>query len=114
MEDCLFCKIIKEEVPSDKIYEDEYVYCFKDINPSAPIHILLVPKKHISSLADLSSEDKEYVWKIHESMNKIAEEQGFKADGYRIIVNCGKNAGQEVMHLHYHLLAGTKFGKKEA
>ena len=112
MEDCLFCKIIKGEVSSDKIYEDEYVYCFKDINPVAPIHILIVPKKHINSLTDLSVADKEYVWKIHESMNKIAEKQGFKDNGYRIIVNCGENAGQEVMHLHYHLLSGTKLGSK--
>ena len=112
MEDCLFCKIIKGEVPSTKVYEDEKVLAFKDINPAAPIHILVIPKKHIDSLADLCEEDKEYVWSIHEAMNKIAEQQGFKKDGYRVIINCGKNAGQEVMHLHYHLLAGEKFGDK--
>lgn len=113
MEDnCVFCKIIKGEVPSTKIYEDEYVLGFKDINPAAPIHILIIPKKHINSLAQLNEEDKEYVWKIHEAMNKIANEQEFINDGYRIVVNCGKNAGQEVMHLHYHLLAGEKFGGK--
>jgi histidine triad (HIT) family protein len=112
MEDCLFCKIMKGEIPSSKVYEDDKVYAFKDINPAAPIHILVIPKKHIASLADLSAEDKDYVWAIHEAMNKIAEEQGFKNDGYRVIVNCGKNAGQEVMHLHYHLLSGAKFGDK--
>ena len=112
MEDCLFCKIIKGEVPSSKVYEDDKVYAFKDINPAAPIHILVVTKKHIDSLADLSEEDEEYVWAIHKAMNKIAEEQGFKDDGYRVIINCGKNAGQEVMHLHYHLLSGAKFGDK--
>ena len=112
MEDCLFCKIIKGEVPSSKVYEDDKVYAFKDINPAAPIHILVVPKKHIDSLADLSEEDEEYVWSIHKAMNKIAEEQGYKDDGYRVIINCGKNAGQEVMHLHYHLLSGAKFGDK--
>lgn len=112
MEDCLFCKIIKGEVPSTKVYEDDNVYAFKDIKPKAPIHILIIPKKHIDSLADLTEEDKEYVWKIHKAMNKIAEEQGFKENGYKVVVNCGENAGQEVMHLHYHLLAGEKFGDK--
>ncbi len=112
MEDCLFCKIIKGEVPSTKVYEDEYVYAFNDIHPAAPIHILVIPKRHIESLAELKEEDKEYVWKIHEAMNKIASEQGFKENGYRVIINCGKDSGQEVMHLHYHLLAGEKFGPK--
>ena len=106
MEDCLFCKIIKGEVESDKIYEDDKVYAFKDANPAAPIHILIVPKKHIASLADLSCEDEEYIWKIHEAMNKIAEEQGFKEQGYKIVVNCGEKAGQKIMHLHYHILSG--------
>ncbi len=110
--DCLFCKIIKGEIPSSKVYEDEYVLGFRDINPAAKIHILVIPKKHIGSLAELQEEDKEYVWKIHEAMNKIAEQENFKNDGYRVIVNCGKDAGQEVMHLHYHLLAGEKFGDK--
>ncbi len=112
MEDCLFCKIIKGEIPSTKVYEDEFVYAFNDINPEAPIHILIVPKNHISSIADLREEDKEYVWAIHNAINKIAKEQGFIENGYRVISNCGKDAGQTVMHLHYHLLAGTKFGEK--
>ena len=112
MEDCLFCKIIKGEVPSSKVYEDDFVYAFNDINPAAPIHILVIPKKHIKSLAELKEEDKEYVWQIHDAINKIATEQGFIDDGYRVIVNCGRDAGQEVMHLHYHLLAGEKFGDK--
>jgi len=111
-DNCIFCKIIKGEIPSTKVYEDEYVLGFKDINPVAKVHILVVPKKHIESLADLKEEDKEYVWKIHEAMNKIAKEQGFSENGYRVVVNCGKDAGQEVMHLHYHILAGEKFGTK--
>ena len=110
--DCLFCKIIKGEIPSTKVYEDEYVYGFKDINPAAPIHILVVPKKHIDSLKELKEEDAKYVWAIHKALNKIAEEQGCLESGYRVVVNCGKDAGQEVMHLHYHLLAGTKMGVK--
>ena len=111
-DDCLFCKIIKGEIPSTKVYEDELVYGFKDINPAATIHILVIPKKHIDCLSDITDEDEKYVWAIHKAMNKIAEEQGFKENGYRVIVNCGKDSGQEVMHLHYHLLAGAKFGDK--
>ncbi len=112
MEDCLFCKIIKGEIPSDKIYEDEEILAFRDINPAAPIHILVIPKKHIASLAHMEKEDEIIVGKIYGVINKIAEEQGFKENGYRVIVNCGKDAGQEVMHLHFHLLAGAKFGDK--
>ena len=111
-DDCIFCKIIKGEIPSEKVYEDEYVLAFRDINPAAPIHILIIPKKHIDSLAFLEEEDKEYVWKIHEAMNKIAKQENIVDSGYRIVVNCGKDAGQEVMHLHYHLLAGQKMGEK--
>ena len=110
--DCLFCKIIDGQIPSTKVYEDESVLAFKDINPAAPIHILVIPKKHIESLAHLNGEDKNEIWHIHEVINIIAEEQGFKDNGYRVIVNCGKDSGQEVMHLHYHVLAGTKMGDK--
>lgn len=110
--DCLFCKIIDGQIPSTKVYEDESVLAFKDINPAAPIHILVIPKKHIDSLAHLTSEDKDVIWYIHEVINIVAEEQGFKDNGYRVIVNCGKDSGQEVMHLHYHILAGTKMGDK--
>ena len=112
MEDCLFCKIIKGEIPSNKVYEDEEILAFKDINPVAPIHILVIPKKHIDSLVHMEKEDEIIVGKIYGVINKIAEEQGFKENGYRVIVNCGKDAGQEVMHLHFHLLAGAKFGDK--
>ena len=85
---------------------------FKDINPAAPIHILVIPKKHIESLAHMQKEDEAIVGKIYGVINKIAEEKGFKDNGYRVIVNCGKDAGQEVMHLHFHVLAGAKFGDK--
>ena len=113
MEDnCIFCKIIKGEIPSTKVYEDELVCAFNDINPAAKIHILVVPKKHINSLKELTEEDEKYVWAIHKAINKIAKEQGFAESGYRVVVNCGKDAGQEVMHLHYHVLAGEKFGDK--
>ncbi|MFQ9264264.1 MAG: histidine triad nucleotide-binding protein [Clostridia bacterium] len=112
MEDCLFCKIIKGEIPSTKVYEDDEILAFKDINPAAPIHILVIPKKHIASLAHMEKEDEAIVGKIYGVINKIAEEKGFKESGYRVIVNCGKDAGQEVMHLHFHILAGAKFGDK--
>ena len=112
MENCLFCKIIKGEIPSTKVYEDEEILAFKDINPAAPIHILVIPKKHIISLAHLEKEDEIIVGKIYTVINKIAEEQGVKEKGYRVIVNCGKDGGQEVMHLHFHLLAGTQLGEK--
>lgn len=112
MEDCLFCKIIKGEIPSIKVYEYEDILAFNDINPAAPIHILVIPKKHIESLAHMQKEDEAIVGKIYGVINKIAEEKGFKENGYRVIVNCGKDAGQEVMHLHFHVLAGAKFGDK--
>ncbi|MCI8444215.1 MAG: histidine triad nucleotide-binding protein [Clostridia bacterium] len=112
MEDCLFCKIIKGEVPSSKVYEDEEILAFKDIQPAAPIHILVIPKKHITSLAHLEEEDEAVIGRIYTVMNQIAEEQGFRQNGYRVIVNCGKDGGQEVMHLHFHLLAGKQLGEK--
>ncbi len=112
MEDCLFCKIIKGEIPCKKAYEDEEILAFHDINPAAPIHILVIPKKHITSLAHLEEKDEKIVGRIYGVINEIAEKNGFKEDGYRVIVNCGKNGGQEVMHLHFHLLAGRPLGEK--
>ena len=112
MDDCLFCKIIKGEIPSEKVYEDEEILAFKDINPAAPIHILVIPKKHIDSLAQIETQDEALLGKMHTVINKIAKEQGVLEKGYRLIVNCGKDSGQEVMHLHFHLLAGQKFGDK--
>ena len=112
MEDCIFCKIIKGEIPSEKVYEDDEVLAFKDINPAAPIHILVVPKKHIESLLKLEDNDYELVAKIQKVINKLAKQLNIEEEGFRVIVNCGKDAGQEVMHLHYHLLAGRKLGSK--
>ena len=112
MEDCLFCKIVKGEIPSKKVYEDEDVYAFSDINPQAPIHILVIPKKHISSIVELNEENTDIVGKIFITINKIAKENGFLEDGFRVISNCGENAGQTVKHLHFHILAGKKLGEK--
>ena len=112
MEDCIFCKISKGEIPSEKVYEDEEVLAFKDIHPAAPIHILVIPKKHIAKVTDIMPEDEALVGKMYTVINKIAKEQGFAEDVFRIIINCGRDAGQEVMHLHFHILAGTKMGPK--
>ncbi len=114
MEDCLFCKIIKGEIPANKVYEDEEILAFHDIKPAAPIHILVIPKKHITSLAHMEKEDEAIIGKIYGVINKIAEDKGFKEEGYRVVVNCGKNGGQTVMHLHFHILAGRQFGEKIA
>lgn len=112
MEECIFCKIINREIPADIVYEDEEIMAFNDIHPAAPIHILIIPKKHISSLVDIEQEDEKIIGRIYTIINKIAEKQGIKDKGYRVIVNCGKDGGQEVMHLHFHLLAGKQLGEK--
>ena len=112
MENCLFCKIVKGEVPSEKVYEDDKVLAFKDINPATPIHVLVIPKKHYENVLDVKEEDKEIIADIFQAINKIAEKLGVEKDGFRIISNCGKDAGQEVMHLHFHLLAGKSLGEK--
>ena len=112
MEDCIFCKIINGEIPSDKVYEDDDVLAFRDINPVAPIHILVIPKKHIAKLTDLTIEDETVIGKIYTAINKIAVQEGFAEDGFRVITNCGKNGGQEVMHIHFHILGGRELGYK--
>ena len=112
MEDCIFCKIIRKEIPSEIVYEDEKVIAFKDVNPAAPIHILVVPKKHIETLLDVKDEDSELISYIYQIINKIAKNEGFAENGFRVIVNCGKDSGQEVMHIHFHVLGGKKLGEK--
>lgn len=108
MEDCLFCKIIAGEVPSTKVYEDEFVYAFKDINPLAPVHILVVPKQHISGADKIDGGNSSAVAKVFEAAAKIAKEQGIAEDGYRIVTNVGENGCQSVKHLHFHILGGRK------
>ena len=112
MEDCIFCKIIKGEIPSNKVYENEEILAFKDINPAAPIHILVIPKKHITSLIEIKEEDEKLIAKIYSVINKIAKDMQIDQKGFRVIVNCGEDGGQEVGHLHFHLLAGKKLGEK--
>ena len=109
MENCLFCKIIRGEIPSNKVYEDDEILAFKDINPQAPVHILVIPKKHISCAKDIESEDEKLIGRMFTVIKQLAEE--FKLEnGYRIVNNCGEDGRQEVMHLHFHLLGGRKLG----
>ena len=112
MEDCVFCKIIRREIPSKIVYEDDRVIAFNDVNPAAPIHILVVPKKHIATLLEVTEEDSNLISYIYQTINKIAKMQGFAENGFRVIANCGKDSGQEVNHIHFHVLGGKKLGDK--
>ena len=105
MENCLFCKIIKGEIPSAKVYEDESVYAFRDIEPMAPVHVLVVPKLHIASADGVNAENSAYVARIFEAIPKIAAAEGL-TNGYRVITNCGEDACQTIKHLHFHILGG--------
>ncbi len=107
MSDCLFCKIIAGEIPSSKVYENEAVYAFRDINPMAPVHILIVPKTHIASADEVTAENSGYLSAIFEAIPKIAAAEGLEK-GYRVITNCGEDGCQSVKHLHFHLLGGKK------
>ena len=109
--DCIFCKIIKGDIPSSKVYENEYVYAFRDINPQAPVHILVVPKVHISSADEINAENSAYVAKIFEAIPEIAVSEKLE-DGYRVITNCGANACQSVKHIHFHILGGAQLVEK--
>ncbi len=102
----MFCSIIKGDIPSTKVYEDETVFAFKDINPVAPVHILIVPKNHLSSVNDVTEENSAVIAHIYEVAAKLAKEMGIAESGYRVVSNCGKDAGQTVFHLHFHLLGG--------
>ncbi len=108
MEDCIFCKIINKQIPSDIVYEDDEIIAFKDIQPLAPVHILVVPKKHIPSVMELTDEDRAIIGKIYSVIQKLATEFNIEKDGFRVITNCGDNAGQTVKHIHFHLLGGKK------
>lgn len=113
MEDnCLFCKIIKKEVSADIVYEDDYVIAFKDLYPVAAIHILVIPKIHIESINEINEENAKYISNIFLVIKKIAKELKINETGYRVISNCGKDGGQIINHLHYHLLGGQELGPK--
>ena len=103
---CLFCKIIENKIPSKKVYEDEEVFAFEDISPQSPVHILIIPKKHIATSLDLKNEDNELIGRLYQVANKIAKDRGVADKGFRLVMNCNSDAGQTVFHLHLHLLAG--------
>ena len=106
--ECIFCQIIAGKVPSEIIYQDEEVIAFRDINPQAPVHLLVVPKKHIPSTAHLSQADLRLVGHMVDVANQLAKEEGISESGYRLVINCGEQGGQLVPHLHMHLLGGRR------
>jgi histidine triad (HIT) family protein len=108
MSDCLFCKIVNKEIPSDIIYEDEQLIAFKDINPVAPVHVLLIPKKHISDLTELTPEDTSLIGHLVLTAKKLASELGVAESGFRLINNCKQHGGQVIYHLHFHLIGGRQ------
>ena len=110
MEDCLFCKIAAGEIPSEKVYEDDMMLAFRDINPQAPQHVVLIPKKHISSANEIDAENVKYIAHIWEKIPVIAEKLGVAQNGYRVVNNCGEDGGQTVAHLHFHMMGGRAFG----
>mgnify|MGYP002641160432 CR=1 FL=1 len=108
--DCIFCKIIAKEIPGDVVYADEYVTAFRDIQPAAPTHILIIPNKHIPSINELAEDDAHLLGKMNIAAQKIAKAEGVVESGYRLVINNGADAGQVVFHIHMHLLAGKKLG----
>lgn len=109
MGDCIFCKIIKGELPSEKVYEDDMIMCFKDLEPQAPVHVLIIPKKHIASMDELKDEDAQIIVHMNLKVKEIASALGL-SNGYRVVINCGEDGLQTVPHLHMHLL-GKRFMK---
>ena len=108
MEDCLFCKIVRKEIPSNIIYEDDKSLAFNDINPQAPTHILVIPKKHIRSLVESEDSDKELLGHLTQVARNIANEKDLSGKGFRLVLNSGLEAGQSVWHIHFHLMGGRK------
>ncbi|MEJ1298607.1 MAG: histidine triad nucleotide-binding protein [Candidatus Sedimenticola sp. (ex Thyasira tokunagai)] len=108
MDDCLFCKMVSHEIEPDVVYEDEDVLAFRDINPQAPVHILIIPKRHISTLNDLQAGDAELMGKLYLTATKVAKLEGIADAGYRTLVNCNEEGGQEVFHIHLHLVGGRR------
>lgn len=108
MTDCLFCKMVAGAIKPDVVFEDDHILAFRDINPQAPVHILIIPKRHIATLNDL--DDGQLAGQLLQAAVKLAEQEGLSEDGYRALVNCNKKGGQEVYHLHLHLLGGRQMG----
>lgn len=108
MEDCIFCKIIRKDIPSELIYEDEHILAFNDINPQAPVHVLIIPKEHVASLNDIHEDKKDILSHILLKARQIASNLGIDKKGYRIILNTARDSGQEVFHIHFHLMGGRR------
>jgi len=108
MTDCLFCKIRDGEIPCDKVYEDDDLIAFRDVNPQAPTHVLIIPKKHIATINDLEAEDTTVAGKMTLVARQIAADEGIDEDGYRLVFNCNEGAGQAVFHIHMHVLGGRR------
>ena len=106
MDNCIFCNIIKGEIPSVKVYENEFVYAFNDISPVAPVHVLIIPKEHVACVNDLTPENIKLISEVYLAAAEIAKQFGIEDSGYRIVTNCGEAAGQTVHHIHFHLLGG--------
>ena len=111
MSDCLFCRIIAGEIPSNKVYENDRVFAFRDINPQAPVHVLIVPKKHFANILEC---DAETAAALTEAVGVVARQEGVAESGFRVISNCGRDGAQSVNHLHVHLLGGTQLAEKMA
>ena len=114
MADCIFCKIAAGEIPSSKVYEDERVYAFKDINPQAPVHILVTPKEHMANVLECAEREDDLLGHLMKVASRIAREQGLAENGFRLVTNCGKHGAQSVNHLHIHILGGRQLGEQMA
>lgn len=112
MGNCIFCGILKGEIPSTKVYEDDMVLAFDDINPAAPVHVVIIPKRHISTLVDVHADEWQYVHAVVEAAPKIAKLKGLDQRGFRSVINCQREGGQVIFHLHMHLLGGKQMGDK--
>ena len=110
MTDCIFCKIVSGDIPADIVYQDEDVVAFRDLNPQAPTHILVIPRKHIATTNDIQPEDAELVGKMHLAAKQIARDEGIAESGYRTVLNCNAAAGQTVFHIHLHVMGGRPMG----
>ena len=111
---CLFCKIIAGEIPSAKVYEDEHVYAFRDIAPQAPVHVLIVPKKHMANILELAGDDTGIASAVVKAIDIIAKQEGVAESGFRVVTNCGRDGAQSVNHLHFHLLGGRQLAENMA
>ena len=111
-DNCIFCKIMRGLIPSEKVYADSFCYAFRDINPQAPTHILVIPRAHLRNLNEVNRENGDLIGHVFTAISKIGRSEGIAKSGYRVVANCGADAGQTVDHLHFHILAGTPMGEK--